>query len=305
MLKRIVAAVMAVLLMTAVFCSCDIRSIADVKRWIFGTGSDDPIVGDGTSYSDFIAVMTEIKGYGDNIGEMGLPVQSEYYYSFAGASVSAFRYAVEYILWLKGEGGTFDSFTAGSRYTGWSRIAEINYASPYPSYFEGLLLEVQGKAEECVDPYASAAIMTMFPEEGLDFYYLKKMSVEKLYELRENLRSLEDTIYAAYTPVLSGHDWDKLFFDKDYLVALSCQSVQAEDYPAALFYAKQALKADPFDAAVWHNAVMCALYAEQIELAGEYIDEGLAVFPDDGQLAEFRQMMLDMREMINGTEVGQ
>ena len=60
--------------------------------------------------------MKEIKTRGDKTSEMGLPVNSEYYYSFAGASVSAFRYAVEYILWLKGEGDTLDSFTSGSRY---------------------------------------------------------------------------------------------------------------------------------------------------------------------------------------------
>ncbi len=293
MLKKTIAVISALLFITVMLCSCDILSIVNGGQSA-SAGSDDSIVGDGTSYSDFIAVMTEIKGYGDIIAEKGLTVQSEYYYSFAGASVSALRYAAEYILWLKGEGGSFDSFTADSRYTGWERIAEINYASPYPSYFEGLLLEVQGKTEECIDPYASAAIMTMFPEEGLDFYYLKKMSVEKLYELRDDLRSLEDSIYSVYTPVLTGHDWDKLFFDKDYLVALSYQSVQAEDYTSALFYAKQALKADPFDATVWHNAIMCALYAEQIESAGGYIDEGLALFPDDGQLAEFRQMMLDI-----------
>lgn len=82
--------------------------------------------------------MKEIKTRGDKTSEMGLPVNSEYYYSFAGASVSAFRYAVEYILWLKGEGDTLDSFTSGSRYSGFDTIAEINCSSPYPTYFEEL-----------------------------------------------------------------------------------------------------------------------------------------------------------------------
>lgn len=299
--KKIFAMFLALLIAAVLLCSCDI-SAANGDQSNTGTNSDDPAVGDGNSYSDFITVMTEIKGYGDRMAEMGLPVQSEYYYSFAGASASAFRFAAEYILWLKGEGETFESFTSGSRYAGWERIAEINYTSPYPSYFEGLILEVQGLTEECFDPYASAAIMPMFPEEGLDFYYLKSMSVEKLYALRDSLRALEDSIYSAYTPVLNGHEWDKLFFDAEYLIALSYQSVQAEDYSTALYYAKLALKADPFYATAWHNAVMCAIYAEETELAGGYIDEGLAVFPEDGQLLEFRQMMLDIAK---GMEAGQ
>ena len=56
---------------------------------------DDPAVGDGTSYSDFMEVMGDIKKYGDDSAELNLTAQSEYYYFFAGASVSAFRYAVD------------------------------------------------------------------------------------------------------------------------------------------------------------------------------------------------------------------
>lgn len=293
--KKILVFLLALFMLSTVLCACDLQSLIDDLQ--LNTGEDDEsVIGDGTSYSDFIEVMTGIKEYGDTVAGLDLPVQSEYYYSFAGASVSALRYATEYILWLKGEGDTLASFTSASRYTGWKTIAEINYASPYPSYFEGLLLEIQGKTDECIDPYASAAIMTLFPEEGLDFYYLKQMSVSGLYDLRDKLRALEDSIYAEYSPVLTGHDWDKYMFDKDYLVALSAKSVEAGEYAESLFYAKQALKADPFDTTVWHNAVMCAVYAEEIGLAGEYVDEGLAIFPDDSQLKDFRKMILDAWE---------
>ena len=169
--------------MTFSLCSCDFQSLFGGEQTSSDNVKDDPIVGNGSSYSEFINVMKEIKTRGDKTSEMGLPVNSEYYYSFAGASVSAFRYAVEYILWLKGEGDTLDSFTSGSRYSGFDTIAEINCASPYPTYFEGLLYEVQGKKEEAIESYAWASIMPAFPEEGLDFYYLKKMEVNKLYEL--------------------------------------------------------------------------------------------------------------------------
>ena len=83
--------------------ACDLSSILP---WTQSPDGEDGLIGDGTSYHDFIAVMQEIKERGDETAALGLPVNSEYYYSFAGASVSALRYAAEYILWLKGEGDT-------------------------------------------------------------------------------------------------------------------------------------------------------------------------------------------------------
>ena len=263
---------------------------------------DDPAVGDGTSYSDFIEVMGDIKGYGDEAAELNMTVQSEYYYSFAGASVSAFRYAVEYVLWLKGEGDTLASFTADSRYSGWDTIAEINYSSPYATYFEGMLLDFQGKHDEAVTPVALASIMPMFPEEGLDFSYLRTMEVDALYTLRDSLRALEDTIYGAYTPSITGREWDKYLFDEEYILEQTYTCVQANDYGTALYYAMQGLKANPFDAKIWRNAAMSALYAEELTLMGAYVDEGLVIFPEDESLLALKQMMIDALEDLEVSE---
>ena len=263
---------------------------------------DDPAVGDGTSYSDFMEVMGDIKKYGDESAELNLTAQSEYYYSFAGASVSAFRYAVEYVLWLKGEGDTLASFTADSRYTGWDTIAEINYSSPYATYFEGMLLDFQGKHDEAVTPVALASIMPMFPEEGLDFSYLRTMEINDLYTLRDSLMALEDTIYGAYTPSITGREWDKYLFDEEYILEQTYTSVQANDYGTALYYAKQGLKANPFDAKIWRNAAMSALYAEELTLMGAYVDEGLVIFPEDESLLALKQMMIDALEDMEVSE---
>ena len=263
---------------------------------------DDPAVGDGTSYSDFMEVMGDIKKYGDESAELNLTAQSEYYYSFAGASVSAFRYAVEYVLWLKGEGDTLASFTADSKYAGWDTIAEINYSSPYATYFEGMLLDFQGKHDEAVTPVALASIMPMFPEEGLDFSYLRTMEINDLYTLRDSLRALEDTIYGAYTPSLTGREWDKYLFDEEYILEQTYTCVQANDYGTALYYAKQGLKANPFDAKIWRNAAMSALYAEELTLMGAYVDEGLAIFPEDESLLALKQMLIDALEDMEVSE---
>ena len=296
MTKRILS-LLLVLVLALSLCACD--SIKDIFN---PSTSDDPAVGDGTSYSDFMEVMGDIKGYGDNAAELNMTVQSEYYYSFAGASVSAFRYAVEYVLWLKGEGDTLDSFTADSRYSGWDTIAEINYSSPYATYFEGMLLDFQGKHDEAVTPLAISSIMPMFPEEGLDFSYLRTMEVDALYDLRNSLRELEDTIYGAYTPSLIGREWDKYLFDEGYLLAKSEECVQGENYTEALFYAKQALKTNPYEVKNWRNAAMCALTAEEFSLMGAYIDEGLAVFPEDEKLLLLKEMINDALEDMEVSE---
>ena len=161
---------------------------------------------------------------------------------------------------------------------------------------------MQGKYEECVESYASASIMPLFPQEGLDFYYLKNMSVESLYKLRDTLRGLEDTIYGVYTPVLTGAEWSHDLFDAEYLIAKSREEVKAADYEKALWYAKNALKVDPFRDTVWQNAAMCAMYALDLELMGEYVDEGLAIFPQDETLLMFRQSMIDA---VTKMEAGQ
>ena len=69
-----------------------------------------------------------------------------------------------------------------------------------------------------------------------------------------------------------------------------------------LWFAGQALKADPFDKRSWQNAAACAFYAEDMEQMGAYVDEGLAVFPDDESLQMLRQGMLDaVKEMEAGS----
>ena len=298
MTRRVLSSLLAVLL-AATLCACGkgndatdatTAGVGEANTASGNAGNADSVT--ATSCDDFIALMSSIKERGDKTTQLGLQATGEYYYSFAGASTSALRYAVEYILWLKGEGDTLASFTADSRYSGWDTIAEINYASPYTSYFEGLLLEIQGKYEESLKPYSIASIMPAFPDEGLDFYYLKKMEVADLYALRDRLRDLEEKIYTAYTPNLTGRDWDRYLYHTDYLLGLSAESVDAKDYAKALTYARLALKADPFSADVWNNTAACALLAQDLPLTGSYVDEGLAIFPEDARLLKLRSSFL-------------
>lgn len=256
-----------------------------------GSTAGDTDTVENTSYDDFIEAMTQIKGYGDITSAMELPVHSAYYYSMAGAGAGSLRFAVEYILWLKGEGESFDAFTSGSPYTGWDTIAELNYASPYPYYFEGLLLEIQGESGD--DCYANSVLTPLFPEEGLNFGYLKNTGVEELYDLRNRLLALEGEIYEVYTPDITGFTRDWKNCDSAYLRSLSEEALGAGDYAAALETARIALRGDPFDSVNWNNAMACALFAGEWEEMGAYLDEGLTVFPDDENLLAMKQAITD------------
>ena len=66
MLKRFLSLALAVL-MTLSLCSCDFRSLFGGEQTSSDNVKDDPIVGDGSSYSEFINVMKEIKMCGAGV----------------------------------------------------------------------------------------------------------------------------------------------------------------------------------------------------------------------------------------------
>ena len=70
--------------------------------------------------------------------------QADYAYGLAAASVSSMRYCIDCLLYLAGEGDTLED-VVGERPGNWDEIAAMNYASPYPYFFEGLVYNYQGK----------------------------------------------------------------------------------------------------------------------------------------------------------------
>ena len=248
-----------------------------------------------TDTKQFLKAMDELCTSGDELSVIGLSLQAESYYAFAGASVSSLRYAVEYILWLKGEGENLDSFTADSRYSGWDQIAGICYASPYPYYFEGLIYHVQNKKEEAKEAYTNTLLNPAYPEDGVNFYYLKNKEVKDLYALRDELRQKEDAIYSKYTPSLVMLPRDPYLFDTSYLRAKSAESVAAGEFAAAASYGKAAVKNDPLDVENLKNAVLCCIYNGEAENAAVYLDEGLLLAPNDEGLQTIYQSFVQIR----------
>lgn len=255
---------------------------------------------DALSEKEFFKLIEQSEKYGKRFDDLLMEETSAYFYGFAGASASAMRFAVERLLWLKGEGEDFDSLTAGSRYTNWDEIAEICYASPYPYYFEGLIYELQGKTEEAAKAYLNASVMGNYPEKGLDFRYLRDMSVTDLYALRDKLRGCEDGIYEKYRPVLYGYERTPYNFSADYLCADAMELLDAGKYGEALIPAIYAVRIRPKTAEFWICAITAASYADEAYKATKLLEEALRYFPDHEGLNALASSFKDVNNENGG-----
>jgi hypothetical protein len=245
--------------------------------------------GGGDGYDAFVNAMADMKEAGDKLANDGLDFQAQSMYAFAGASLSSCRYAVEYILWLKGEGDSIEAVTEGSRSADWDDIAAVCYASPYPYYFEGLVFHVQGKNDEAKPCYTAALLNPAYPEDGVDFYYLKNMEVADLYKLRDELRTKEAEVYALITVSPVRIERDEYSFYPEYLRAKSKEALEAGDNAGAAAYAKAAVLNDSFDPLNFRNAVLCCIAAEDAQSAARYLDAGLLIAPEDEGLKTLYQ----------------
>lgn len=251
-----------------------------------------------TSVDDYIAGIRQSMEIGQQWSDDGLSVQGDYYYSLAGAGSSSLRYAVEYILFLKGEGENFEVLTEDSRYTGWDTIAEINFSSPYPYYFEGLLYQIQGMDTESAAAYQHALISPNYPEIGLNFYYLRDMEISELYALRDRLREIESSIYSVYRPVISGYPRDPMNGHAEYMRAMSGIALDEGDFELAFTRARLAVQSDPFESEGFVYAAVTAMGCEEYGEAARYIQNGLMIAPQDEGLIKLSDVFTQMYESL-------
>ena len=287
--RKIALLLLIVLTALSLFCSC--------------VPADSPEQGsDALSEKEFFKLIEQSEKYGKKFDDLLMDETAAYFYGFAGSSASAMRFAVERLLWLKGEGEDFDSLTSGSRYTNWDEIAEICYASPYPYYFEGLIYELQGKTEEAASAYTYAAIMGNYPDKGLDFRYFKNMSVTELYALRDRLRGYEDRIYGEYRPVLHGYGRTPYNFSAEYLCADAMELLDAGRYEEAMVPAIYAVRIRPKSADCWVCAITAAYYADDAYTATKWLEEALRYFPDHEGLNALASSFIDVNNENGGEQ---
>ena len=255
-----------------------------------GNGASSDSSGEGgAQYVLFAQAMTDMRDAGTDLAERGFDFQSQSMYAFSGASLSAMRYAVENILFLRGEGGSLDNLTGNGRYAGWDDIAALSYASPYPYYFEGLLSQIKGDNGRAKSCYKAALLNPAYPADGVDFLYLKDMGTSDLYKLRNDLLAREDAVYSLYTPNPSKIARDAYNFFPEYLRAKAKEALDNGNGAGALAFAKAAALNDSFDVLNYRSAALCAILAGELETAAEYINAGLIYAPEDEGLLTLKQ----------------
>lgn len=247
----------------------------------------------GATFDLYVETVSQLKVKGDEYTENGMPLQAEYYYSIAGASISALRFAIDNLIVLKG-GGDGLAAVVGDAYGDWDTIASISYVSPYPYYFEGLVYHVQGQMEEASECYRNAIQNPNFPEGGLSFYFLNDLSIDELLVLKEDLVAMENSIYATYTPTFSSLERNPLYFSDAYLRAAALEALRQHpaDTVAAQTYYSMALKVNPFDPKNFTALALLAIESGDVESAVYYINEGLWIDPEDSTLNQLADQFL-------------
>ena len=245
---------------------------------------------------EYVKAVKDCLEKGRRCEKQFLDETAAYFYGFALSSAGSMRLAAEKILWLKGEGNDFSELVSGSRYTDWDTLAAICYACPFPYYFEGLLCDIQGETENAGKLYSYASVMDNFPEKGLSFYYLRNLSVEELYALRDELRGLEEDICAEYTPEFTGFERTVYNFSAEYMRACALDLLEREEYAEAMIPARYAVQFGHLDASNWVTAVTAAIAAEDFYRAASWLGEGLSYFPENETLLGFKSAILDVAE---------
>ncbi len=241
----------------------------------------------------FIDGFSKLYDQGNEYTELGLQLQADYAYGWAAASVSSMRYCIDCLLYLKGEGDTLED-VVGERPGNWDEIAEMNFASPYPYFFEGLVYNSQGKNEDAEKCYQKALVNPKFSAENdKSLLILDILSVSELKSVKKKLTMLEDKIYEVYSPIKSTYPRSHLNYSDKYLrtLAKECLTVNENDYRGALRHYEAALAVNPFEG---DNFVGCALmhmYLGDIDQTFFYVNEGLFVDPEHEGLNKIAELL--------------
>lgn len=246
-----------------------------------GTGEIQPIDPSAPAHEQLMAQVGNTLVNARKQEDVGTTIQSEYSYGLAQAEASSLRYAIDTVLWLKGEGENLAQVVGGAPYPDWDAIVGAGLGSDAPFYFEGLLLTIQGKDAEAALCYQKAGANPTHKER--DFYYLRDMGVEELYRLKERVTALELEIYEEYTPrtaLLTGRTGAE--FAPAYHLALARE--RAGQPEQALQCAVNALLSNPVQAELYSAAAAYAMDAGESAQAQGYLNEGLWAYPEDGTL---------------------
>ncbi|MGE4277188.1 MAG: hypothetical protein AB7E30_08425 [Lawsonibacter sp.] len=263
--QKCIAAALLCLALAVSLCGC-------------GSGTSDNV----KIAEAYIDGFSKFYDKGSEYTDLGLQLQADYAYGWAAASVSSMRYCVDCLLYLKGEGKSLEEVVDGRR-NDWDRIASLNYASPYPWYFEGLVYNTQGKNDAAQSCYEKALLNPAFsPEYDEALSVLLILSVNELKSVKVKLTELEDKIFTGYQPEHTSYPREELGFSDSYLrtLALECLETEPDNYRGALRHYEAALRVNPFEGDNFVGCALMHLYLGEMDQTFFYVNEGLFVDPE-------------------------
>lgn len=280
---------LALLLMLALalsLCACD--SIKDIFN---PSTSDDPPDLSGLEQPDADAPAHEhlyykseqMMVYAHHAEDTGVALQADYFYGMALAPISSLRFCVDNIIWLKGEGETVADIVSAAPFGDWDAIVGAGLGSPMPFFFEGLLFTFQGKSDEAAECYKRAKANSNYEE--MDFNYLKSMSIDDLYSLRDECVKKEMAILNEYTPkstMLAKRTGAE--FSPIYHAALAGEMQQSGDSYSMYRCFFNAVLCNPQIPDYYSAAALAAMQVGEVETAELIINDGLWAFPQNGEI---------------------
>ena len=137
----------------------------------------------------FIENVISIFDMGHEYANDGLTLVAGLPYGTAAASVSAMRYAVDCLLEIKGAPPAEDG-----RLSDWDEIAALGWASPYPYFFEGIVINAKEGIEAATPCYEKACRNPAMTEDDAYLIYIISLDADQLQRLRTALTEAEDEI---------------------------------------------------------------------------------------------------------------
>jgi len=241
----------------------------------------------------FIELNAGIYQVGLDFTEVGAGHVADGAFSLSLASVSSMRYAVDCLLEMKGTTPTEDG-----RIRDWDAIAAMNWASPFPYFFEGVICGAQGDTAQEAECYRKATLNPNFTEDYENLKTIAAFDQSALENLKTVLEEIEDKLIDSYGLWFSDIPRDENNFDVEYLrqKAMECLEAEEEDLLGALSYYQAALQLNPLDGDSYANLVVVFIYIDDGEMTINYLNDGLMVDPENVRLAYLQNMIKEALE---------
>ena len=211
------------------------------------------------------------------------PYCADSFYSMAAVNVCAIRYAVDCLLEIKGVPPAEDG-----RLRDWDEIATLGWRSPFPWFFEGVVLEARGDTARASECYRKAMLNPDYLKEDEGLKILINLDEKALNDLKVMLEGIEDKIYKAtdHSPLMIAIERNEYNFDISYLRGMANEymalhETDENDVSGAMDaygYYLAALYNDPLDGDSYADLVEWWLrVCGNDETTTVYLDAGMSV----------------------------